>query len=36
MFLLSGGMFNLLLPWLPGPLPPPSAYLLALAAAGAV
>ncbi len=36
MFLLSGGMFNLLLPWLPGPFPPPSAYLLALAAAGAV
>jgi len=36
MFCLSGGMFNLLLPWLPGPFPPPSAHLLLLAAAGAV
>lgn len=36
MFLLSGGMFNLLLPWLPGHFPPPSAHLLLLAAAGAI
>lgn len=34
MFVASGGLFNLALPFLPGPFPPVSAQLLLLAAAG--